>query len=98
MEPVNNNQVIADLIADAKQQRDDIAQSVQQLIAIRDLMKNAYLDIEKSVYEAQTSLQEAALAAAHGVDEWADPDEVETVGQMIHWSMQHDEVIDDHDV
>lgn len=104
MEPVNNNQVIADLIADAKQQRDDIAQSVQQLIAIRNLMREALRDAERCVSEAHNAFNEAEFYAYSGMDEPTDPDEIKTVGQMLHWSMEnasgvfHDAVIDDHDV
>jgi len=98
MEPVNNNQVIADLIADAKQQRDDIAQSVQQLIAIRDTMREALRDVEHCVSEAHNSFNDAEFNSWAGMDEPTDPDEIKTVGQMIHWSMAQDEVIDNHDV
>jgi len=99
MQPVNNHQVIADLIAEAKQQRDDIAQSVQQLIAIRDLMREALRDAERCVSEAHNAFNDAEFYSYSGMEEPTDPDEIKTVGQMIHWSMaQDDDVIDNHDV
>lgn len=95
MEPVNKNQVIADLIADAKQQRDDIAQSVQQLVAIRDTMREALRDVERCVSEAHNSFNDAEFNSWAGMEEPAEG----SVAQMIHFALsQNDDVIDNHDV
>lgn len=98
----NRTDKIVDVIADAKQEAADIAQSIQHLIGLRDLLRGALVDVEHCVQTSMSAFTDAEIASAHHVDDVdtaRDDAKVASVADMINWAMnENDEVIDDADV
>lgn len=97
----NRTDKIIDVISDAKQEAADIAQSIQHLIGLRDLLRGALVDVEHCVQTSMSAFTDAEIASAHGVDDIdtaRDDAEIATVADMLNWQMNQNEVIDDADV
>ena len=97
----NRTNKIVDVVSDAKQEAADIAQSIQHLIHLRDLLRGALVDVEHCVQTSMSAFTDAEIASAHGVDDIdtaRDDAEIATVADMLNWQMNQNEVIDDADV
>lgn len=96
----NRTDTIVDVISDAKQEAADIAQSIQHLIGLRDLLRGALVDVEHCVQTSMSAFTDAEIASAHCVDDIdtvRDDSEIATVADMLNWAMNENEVIDEHD-
>ena len=96
----NRTDTIVDIVSDAKQEAADIAQSIQHLIGLRDLLRGALVDVEHCVQTSMSAFTDAEIASAHGVDDIKtarDDSEIATVADMLNWAMNENEVIDEHD-
>lgn len=98
----NRTDKIIDVIADAKQEAADIAQSIQHLIGLRDLLRGALVDVEHCVQTSMSAFTDAEIASAYCVDDVdtvRNDAEIASVADMLNWAMnENDEVIDDADV
>jgi len=98
----NRTDKIVDIVSDAKKEAADIAQSIQHLIALRDLLRGALVDVEHCVQTSMSAFTDAEIASAHCVDDtdaMRDDAEIATVADMLNWAMnENDEVIDDADI
>lgn len=97
----NRTDKIIDVISDAKQEAADIAQSIQHLIGLRDLLRGALVDVEHCVQTSMSAFTDAEIASAHGVDDVdtvRNDAEIASVADMLNWAMNENEVIDDADV
>ena len=97
----NRTDTIIDVISDAKQEAADIAQSIQHLIGLRDLLRGALVDVEHCVQTSMSAFTDAEIASAHGVDDVdtvRNDAEIASVADMLNWAMNENEVIDDADV
>lgn len=98
----NRTDKIIDVISDAKQEAADIAQSIQHLIGLRDLLRGALVDVEHCVQTSMSAFTDAEIASAYCVDDVdtvRNDAEIASVADMLNWAMnENDEVIDDADV
>lgn len=98
----NRTDTIIDVISDAKQEAADIAQSIQHLIGLRDLLRGALVDVEHCVQTSMSAFTDAEIASAYCVDDVdtvRNDAEIASVADMLNWAMnENDEVIDDADV
>ena len=97
----NRTDKIIDVISDAKQEAADIAQSIQHLIGLRDLLRGALVDVEHCVQTSMSAFTDAEIASAYCVDDVdtvRNDAEIASVADMLNWAMnENDEVIDEHD-
>jgi hypothetical protein len=98
----NRTDTIIDVISDAKQEAADIAQSIQHLIGLRDLLRGALVDVEHCVQTSMSAFTDAEIASAYCVDDVdtvRNDAEIASVADMLNWALnENDEVIDDADV
>ena len=99
----NRMDKIVDVVSDAKQEAADIAQSIQHLIGLRDLLRGALVDVEQCVQTSMSAFTEAEIASAHGVDDIdtaRDDADIAAAQARLNWAIENenDEVIDDADV
>ena len=98
----NRTDKIIDVISDAKQEAADIAQSIQHLIGLRDLLRGALVDVEHCVQTSMSAFTDAEIASAYCVDDVdtvRNDAEIASVADMLNWAMNENaEVIDDADV
>lgn len=98
----NRTDTIIDVISDAKQEAADIAQSIQHLIGLRDLLRGALVEVEHCVQTSMSAFTDAEIASAYCVDDVdtvRNDAEIASVADMLNWAMnENDEVIDDADV
>lgn len=98
----NRTDKIIDVISDAKQEAADIAQSIQHLIGLRDLLRGALVEVEHCVQTSMSAFTDAEIASAYCVDDVdtvRNDAEIASVADMLNWAMnENDEVIDDADV
>lgn len=108
----NRTDKIVDVIADAKQEAADIAQSIQHLIGLRDLLRDALVDVEHCVQTSMSAFTDAEIASAHHVDDIdaaRDDADIAAASAKLNWAVEcgrltkdyfndNDEVIDDADI
>ena len=98
----NRTDKIIDVISDAKQEAADIAQSIQHLIGLRDLLRGALVEVEHCVQTSMSAFTDAEIASAYCVDDVdtvRNDAEIASVADMLNWALnENDEVIDDADV
>jgi len=108
----NRTDKIIDVISDAKQEAADIAQSIQHLIGLRDLLRGALVDVEHCVQTSMSAFTDAEIASAHCVDDIdaaRDDADIAAASARLNWAVEcgrltkdyfneNDEVIDDADI
>lgn len=100
----NRTDKIVDVVSDAKQEAADIAQSIQHLISLRDLLRGALVDVEHCVQTSMSAFTDAEMASAHGIDDIdaaRDDADIAAAQAKLNWTTdcfnENDEVIDQHD-
>lgn len=86
---------INDVVQDAKATSTEIQQSVQHLIGLRKLMRDALLDVEQAVSQSQGCFQDAQFNSEMEVDTPEDILPVDT--QFLNYQIDDDQVIDETD-
>ena len=86
---------INDVVQDAKATSTEIQQSVQHLIGLRKLMRDALLDVEQAVSQSQGCFQDAQFNSEMEVDTPEDILPVDT--QFMNCHLIDDQVIDETD-
>lgn len=108
----NRTDKIIDVISDAKQEAADIAQSIQHLIGLRDLLRGALVEVEHCVQTSMSAFTDAEIASAHGIDDIdtaREDADIAAAQARLNWAVDcgmltkdyfndNDEVIDDADV
>ena len=86
---------INDVVQDAKTTATEIQQSVQHLIGLRKLMRDALLDVEQAVSQSRGCFQDAQFNSEMEVDTPEDILPVDT--QFMNCHLIDDQVIDETD-